>query len=97
MSLLRPRALPARGDDGNPAHAQVVEVPGDPSFASPMPSPLNFAVHGVQAGCMGDARRKVPRRYLCCRRREMQRKIRAIACAMVRSSLYVKNISYLGS
>ena len=75
MSAGHSQALPARGDDGNPTHAQVVEVPGDPSFASPTPSPLNFAVHGGQAGCVGDARRKVPRRYLCYWRREMHGKI----------------------
>ena len=72
MSVRRSKALPGRGDDGSAARAHVAEVPGDTSFASPMPSPLNFAVHGVQAGCVGDVLRKVPRRYLCYRRREMQ-------------------------
>ena len=62
MSDRRSKALPGRGDDGSAACALVVEVPGDPSFASPMPSTLDFAVHGVQAGCVVNARRKVPRR-----------------------------------
>ena len=72
MSVMRSQALPGRGDDGSAARAHGAEVPENSSFASPTPSPLNFAVHGVQAGCVGDERRKVPRRYLYCRRREMQ-------------------------